>query len=178
MKKNTKIFWFCIVGLLFILVFGGVSHFFYEWSGKNAIVGFFFPANESVWEHLKLALVPTLIYFGIGTIFMRDIDIKNYIVSLFVVLIIPMILIPIIFYSYTFFVSHSLLWVDILTYAISVIVAVIFGGVVMSAKRISTILFVISIIGTVCIILCYMTLTYFAPHCFLFLDPITNGYGI
>lgn len=33
----------------------------YESSGKLPIAGFFFPVNESIWEHLKLAFYPILI---------------------------------------------------------------------------------------------------------------------
>ena len=57
--------------------FWGFITLFYDWSGKNEIVGILFPANESTWEHLKLALVPTFIYFGIGSIFIKN---KNYII--------------------------------------------------------------------------------------------------
>ena len=63
MTEKKKILIFCLIGFLFVSIFGALSHFFYEWSGKNKIVGFLFPANESTWEHLKLAIFPTLLFF-------------------------------------------------------------------------------------------------------------------
>lgn len=37
---------------------GAVSHFFYQWSGGNRLLGLLFPRNESVWEHGKLGFWP------------------------------------------------------------------------------------------------------------------------
>lgn len=54
-KKNA-------IAFLVISILGTLSHFVYAFSGENAIVGLFFPVNESVWEHLKMLLFPTLIY--------------------------------------------------------------------------------------------------------------------
>ena len=39
---------------------GTLMHYVYEWSGKNLFVGLFAPVNESVWEHLKLLVIPLL----------------------------------------------------------------------------------------------------------------------
>lgn len=55
LKKN-------ILAFFFIGILGTLGHFLYEWTGENAIVGMFFPTNESVWEHLKLIFFPTVIY--------------------------------------------------------------------------------------------------------------------
>jgi hypothetical protein len=38
-------------------------HFVYAWSGCLAAVGFFGAVNESVWEHLKLLLWPSLAWW-------------------------------------------------------------------------------------------------------------------
>lgn len=44
----------CIVSILL----GVFLHFAYNLTGQNTIVGIFAPVNESVWEHLKLILIP------------------------------------------------------------------------------------------------------------------------
>lgn len=41
---------------------GTLWHFVYEWSGKNFLVGLIAPVNESVFEHLKLLLVPFFLF--------------------------------------------------------------------------------------------------------------------
>ena len=48
--KKSEIF-----GAIFVMVFGTLMHFFYDWSGKNPVVALFAPYNESTWEHLKLS---------------------------------------------------------------------------------------------------------------------------
>ena len=54
----------CIVSILL----GVFLHFAYDLSGQNTIVGIFAPVNESVWEHLKLILIPFTL-FSIGFYF-------------------------------------------------------------------------------------------------------------
>lgn len=50
-----------IVEFIFISVLGVLSHFAYEWSGNNRIVGMFCATNESTFEHLKLIFFPMLL---------------------------------------------------------------------------------------------------------------------
>ncbi len=50
-----------IFNIIFIIILGSLSHFIYEWSGYNKIIGIFVAVNESVWEHIKLAIFPALI---------------------------------------------------------------------------------------------------------------------
>ena len=52
---------YIIKGTIFVLITGVISHFVYEWSGNNRLVGLFFPTNESVWEHMKLCFYPYLL---------------------------------------------------------------------------------------------------------------------
>lgn len=51
-----------IIGTIFVLITGTLAHFVYGWSGQNRIIGFFFPVNESTWEHMKLCFFPMLVY--------------------------------------------------------------------------------------------------------------------
>jgi hypothetical protein len=54
--------WFELVGMVFIILLGSMLHFTFEWSGNQPIVGVFSAVNESVWEHLKIAFWPALLY--------------------------------------------------------------------------------------------------------------------
>ena len=62
MKKLKKYVW---IGILFCLILGSLSHFFYSWTLSNPIVGIFCPVSESAWEHMKLVFFPVLLYSGI-----------------------------------------------------------------------------------------------------------------
>ena len=173
MNKNEKIF--CILGMIFVLVIGTFSHFFYEWSNYNTFLGILFPVNESTWEHLKLTIFPTLIWFFIGITY---VDNKNYIVAFFITLVLPMIIIPVLFYSYNLLTVQSILIIDISIFILSVVIAWICCYFVFMCKNPKKIYNVISFIGVFLIILFYFLFTIFLPKIFLFEDPITNHYGI
>ncbi len=172
LKKNII---FSCVGLGFVLVFGALSHFFYEWSGYNEIVGFLFPANESTWEHLKLSIFPTFIFFIFGSFFMKS---PNYIFAMFITLLTPIILIPLVFYGYTAISGSSILVVDIITFLISVSIAWLFCFLILQQKKLNKWFNIIGIIGILIILVCYLTFTINPPQIFLFKDPITGGYGL
>jgi hypothetical protein len=98
MYKNFKKY--IISGIIFTIVFGSLLHFFYDWSGKNAIVGLFSPINESVFEHLKLLYFPMLLWIVPGY-FIYGKKNRNYFLSSFIGLVCGLILTPVLFYLYT-----------------------------------------------------------------------------
>ena len=174
-KELNKIKIFCIVGFAFVCVFGSLSHFFYAWSGYDKVVGILFPANESTWEHLKLAIFPTFLYFLFGMFFIKN---KNFILSFFVILLIPMLLIPSIFYSYTAITGQAIIWVDILSYFVSVFVAFVLGYLILKSNFFDKKYTIIAIIGILVILICYLTFTISPLQNFLFKDFTDNSYGL
>lgn len=48
------------LAFIVISVVGTLFHFLYDWSNHNKIVGLFAAVNESTWEHIKIALTPTM----------------------------------------------------------------------------------------------------------------------
>ena len=120
MYKNFKKY--IISGIIFTIVFGSLLHFFYDWSGKNAIVGLFSPINESVFEHLKLLYFPMLLWIVLGY-FIYGKKNRNYFLSSFIGLVCGLILTPVLFYLYTSYTKTSILPVDIGIFVISVVVS-------------------------------------------------------
>ena len=51
-----------IVGCILSILLGIFFHFIYDLSGNSFLIGLFFPINESIWEHLKLVLVPITMF--------------------------------------------------------------------------------------------------------------------
>ena len=174
-KEKKKIFWFCLAGFLFVGAFGAVSHFFYEWSGKEPLVGVFFAANESVWEHLKPAIFPTLVFFLIGSVLL---DAPNVLPAFFATLILPMLLIPAIFYGYTAFTGAPIVAVDIATYFVSVAAAFALCFFVLTRPPLPKWVSALAVPGIAAVSVCYLAFTLFPPHAHLFLDPVTGGYGL
>ena len=164
-KKASAIFF--AVGALFTLILGTVGHFFYEWSGENKIAGIFFPVNESVWEHMKLTLLPTGIYLGAAAIKLRG---GNYALSSFLALFIGAALIPLLFYSYTGIIGRSILAVDIAIFFFSVLAGFAVAFLAYnSAPR--PILNELAVIGIIAIAVCFFTFTSFPPDFILFEEP-------
>ena len=113
---------FLIIGTVFTIITGTLLHFVYEWSGESLFVGIFSPINESVWEHLKLLFFPMSVWILIGY-FIFGKKFKTYIPSEVIGILSGMILIPMWFYTYTVFTGKPILFLDILSFIISVCVA-------------------------------------------------------
>lgn len=118
----NKLKHYTIIGIIFVLITGTLSHFIYEWSGNNFILGFIFPVSESTWEHMKLCFFPMLAY----SLFMNKQLKQDYpcitSASFFGVLL-SAALIPVIFYTYSGILGQNFLTLDIATFAISVLLA-------------------------------------------------------
>jgi hypothetical protein len=172
--KNNLVKWL-IFDILFIITLGTLGHFVYDWSGENSIVGLFFSVNESSWEHIKLAILPSLILFAIQyPVFHRN---NNFYMSTFLSILLMIILIPALFYGYTAVIEDNLVF-DIIDFVLSVVIGQIIFYKVMKSEQISKNYKILSIIGMVVIVICYLTFTYFPPRNLLFKDPITGDYGI
>ena len=109
-------------GLIFVLITGTLSHFVYEWSGSNHLLGLFFPVRESTWEHMKLVFFPMLLY----SLFMNH-KLKDRYPCIRCTLMSGIItgtfLIPVIFYTYSGILGRNYMFLDIATFAVSVIAA-------------------------------------------------------
>ena len=89
-----------IISVIVISIVGTLSHFTYELSNHNKIVGLFAAVNESVWEHIKIALTPTLLWSLVDA-YMYGSD-PNYFFAKFVSLFSIIILMPTLFYGYKY----------------------------------------------------------------------------
>lgn len=167
MEKSAKIFTFA--GVIFTLVLGTLGHFFYEWSGNNYVVGLFFATNESVWEHIKLALFPTFLIFLLYGLFARAHH--NYFAAFFMAMLTVILFIPAAFYGYTALTEKSVIYIDIAIFVIAIILAYLVSYSLLSRRSIPWLNFV-SVIGIVVIIICFMTFTYNPPDWQIFVPPV------
>ncbi len=120
MKLKNFIWAFIIIGAA-----GSLGHFVYKWSGNNTILGYFFPINESTWEHLKLLFFPTLIFSTVEYFIIKD-KVKGYVPSVSVSLMVGLITIVTIFYTYSGVLGFKIEWFNIAIYyiALSVMLAI------------------------------------------------------
>lgn len=165
-----------IIGTIFIIVLGSLSHFFYDWFNHNKIVGYFTAVNESTWEHLKLVIAPTFIWLIIEYHFYYDNP--NLFFARFISLMVMLIIIPLIFYSYTYFTKKSILFIDISSFIISIVIGQMVFNKLINLNISNMVLNHIGIIGLIAIFLVYITNTYVPGMNFLNKDPITKKYGL
>lgn len=172
-KKYT--YW--SIPILFIV--GTLFHFLYDFTGRLAIIGAISPANESVWEHCKMVVLPIILwwslYYGIyGK--KNDIDKDRWFTAAFVSLVCSIITIPLIFYLYTSAFGIESLIVDILILLVAITLGQLLGfHVFLYGKGFNAkIAFLLMIV----ILIIFIIFTFKTPHLPIFMDGNTRSYGI
>jgi hypothetical protein len=159
-----------------VTVAGVLWHFVYGWSGDNRAVAAIAPVNESVWEHLKLVLIPVVALAAVEALWVADrrrlwwaklvevVAASGFIVEFF--------------YTYTGALGvHSVVAVDILSY-----VAAIAGGqwlsyrILISPTARSAPL-AVSAAALALLVVAFGVLTFVPPHVPLFREVGTGTYG-
>lgn len=163
------------ISLIFISILGTISHFIYEWSNHNKIIGIFFAVNESTWEHIKILLTPTFIWNIIEIPFLYTYS--NFIFASFIRLLVVIILMPLLFYGYKIITKKSYLFIDILIFYIDVIVSNIIFNKLLYINPVPGIINYISFIIIILIFISYLLLTLIPIKNFIFRDPINKKYG-
>lgn len=165
-----------IAGIIFVIVFGTLLHFVYQWSGNNQIVGLFAPVNESTWEHLKLLLLP-MVLFSIVEYFAIGKDYPNFIPAKALGILLGMIAIVVIFYTYTGISGNHYLWADIATFIMGVAIAYAYSWKIINKQPIGTSAQIIGVLIILLLFLSFAVFSLYPPHTPIFLDPITKSYG-
>jgi hypothetical protein len=165
-----------LAGIVFIVFLGSFLHFTFELSGNNPVVALFSAVNESVWEHLKLAFWPAVMYIIIELVYIRSPPSSFFPAKAISILSMPT-LIVIMYYLSKLFVEESLV-IDIFIFVLAVVI-----GQALSIKLMSTEAFprtlTLSAWALVFVLaFAFMYFTFYPPHVSPFQDPASSGYGI
>lgn len=164
---------YTIAGILFVLITGTLSHFFYQWTGNNFIAGLFTPVNESTWEHMKLIFFPMLLY---SPVMIRKFK-EHYpcmISSISFGILSGTLFIPIIFYTYTGVLGYNIFILDLITFALSDIIAFYIVYKFSLSCKIQD--YTLLLWSTVFIfIICFILFTYYPPNIGLFAEPAISA---
>jgi hypothetical protein len=177
MLQSNKVLIYEIVGTLFIVFLGSALHFTYELSGKLVFIGAFSAVNESVWEHLKLAFWPSLIWLLIEYLPLKK-QTNNFLTAKTIGTYLMVVIIPIIFYSYTSITGKSIFAIDITSFIIAVIVGQIGSYQLLKKNQLPRITDKVAIVILVVLGIAFIVFTFYPPHLPIFQDPISRGYGI
>lgn len=172
MNKLKK---FEILSCLGTIIFGSLLHFVFAWSDNFKPLALIAAVNESSWEHLKLAFWPALI-FAVIAYFTFGKKYPNFCLAQMKKLFLMPILIVLLFYGWVAIFPDNFIY-DISIFVLAVIVGHIVAYYFEKSEK-NWNLKIVSQILIVLLLLAFSFLTYFPPHNFLFLDPVSGGYGI
>lgn len=164
---------YAIIGVLFVLIVGSLSHFLYEWSGSNPVVGLFTPVNESIWEHMKLLFFPMLLYSAAGVIRFRT-DKPCIAYSFCFGNLIGTFLIPVLYYTYSSVLKRDLFVLDLLTFVISTAAAFYAAYKLTLSCKLRPYAGLSYVLAAV-LFFCFMLFTYHPPMLKLFDDPSVHA---
>lgn len=175
---KQKLLIFQIIAIIAIIIIGTILHFLYKFSNENWLIGSFSAINESVWEHLKLAVFP-IIFVGIIEYFFIKGQANNFIEAKTIAIIFSIIFIPTVFYVYTSILHTDVLVLDIAIFILSIILSEFIALEIMKMDSFSTFnTQIISTIIIVGIVFIFILFTYKPPKLEIFKDPINDTYGI
>ena len=160
--------------MVFIIILGTLLHFTFEWSAFQPIVGVFSAVNESVWEHLKIAFWPSLLYAILVYRYLNK-KTNNFFFAKTIGIYAIMIIIPVIFYAYTIFIEHNLT-IDVLSFIFAIILGQLVSFKLLTFKKLPKNL--ISLVALIILAIAFIVFTFYPPQIQLFQDPNTGEYGI
>ena len=166
---------FMVLSIIIISLVGTLAHFLYDISNHNKIVGLFAAVNESTWEHIKIALTPTLLWSLVDG-FIYGVNL-NYFVAKFVSLLVIIILMPTLYYGHKAIIKKEIFIFDIISFYIVIIVSQCLFYLLINNGEMSYVIRYLSCVGTFILFGGYMIHTLMPAKSFIFKDPITKKYG-
>jgi hypothetical protein len=164
-----------LVGTPAVFLLGFLLHFAYDWSGGSRAVAAVAPVNESVWEHLKLVVIPVTV---LGVVEMAwGVDRRRLWWAKLVEIAVACVFIVAFFYTYTgAFGVHSIIAVDIASFLVAVALGQWTSYRLVSARGRVPPLW-LSVTGAMLVLAGFAVLTFAPPHVPLFQETSSGAYG-
>lgn len=166
-----------IIAVFGIFIISFLAHFAYD-IFPNIIFSFFFPVNESIWEHMKILVTSTLLYGIIDYILLKknNIEYNNFHFQLYftAILTVPVYLV---IYIPLYKLLGENLFISILLMLLVYILEEYISYQILKEKELK-ILNVIAVPIIILIYLGFIYLTYSPPHNYIFYDTANEKYGI
>ena len=163
-----------LTGLFVTLIFGNLLHFVFDWSGENRIVAAFAAVNESTWEHMKLLVIPWVVWSLVEAIALRG-SRRPVLPGRALGLLTGVLFIPTVYYTYTGALGVSSMLVDVLLFQTAVLLGAWVSWRIMAKGKASGLLW--SLLGLLLLLgiwALFVWWTYDPPLLPIFTDP-TNG---
>lgn len=160
---------YLLAGLIFSAVLGTLSHFFYEWTGKNPVIALFSPVNESTWEHMKLVFFPILLWSLFLPAKIRE-DLPSQRCALLAGGLAGTWLVPLLYYTYSGILGRNIAFIDISIFYISVLAAFVIAWKLKDSEWVSRVCPFIRLFTAV-MLLAFFLFTSVPPNIALFAEP-------
>ena len=167
-----------LAGLFVTLILGNLLHFVFDWSGENSIVAAFAAVNESTWEHMKLLMIPWVVWSLVEAVVLRD-SRRPMLLARAMGLLAGVLLIPTVYYTYTGALGVSSMIVDVLLFQTAVLLGAWVSWRIMAGGKGTGLLW--SVLGLLILLgvwALFLLFTFRAPDLPLFIDPLTGLRGI
>jgi hypothetical protein len=170
-----------LLGIPALILIGFPMHYLYEWSGKLTIAGIFLPVNESIWEHLKLALWPMILWWFLWYIINEKkyaVSREKWIPSATAAVVTYLLVLLAFHYTYKGVFGFESLALDIFSFILGIILGQLLGLhiYIHSDFRISVTYIASAVL--ILVIAAFTLFTFAPPHIPLFKDMPTGTYGI
>ncbi len=172
---KTKIKNYQIFSVIFTCILGTFLHFTYQFFCENMFIASFSAINESVWEHLKLLFFPMFLTTIIGYFYIGK-NTHNFLCSKTLAILFSILFIIIFFYTYTGILKRSIVFIDISSFFVAVILGEYLAYKLITNNFICNNTIAIFILIT--LLISFILFTYFTPNIEIFRDPVSNQYGI
>jgi len=166
-----------LIGIGVIFGLGAVMHFAFEWSGELKPIAVFAAVNESVWEHLKLAYWPTLLYAAVEYRNVRIFS-NNFIIAKSTGIYVVPAAITALFYGYTAITGSDNLIADISIFAAAVALGQLVSYKILSRQRLTRPLYLTGLVALISLGVIYAVFTFYPPQLPIFRDANSGLYGI
>lgn len=166
-----------LVGIPIIFCCGSALHFAFEWCGRLPIVAPFAAVNESVWEHLKLAFWPAVLYAVVEYAAFGK-DVAGFGVAKSVGILAMPLCVVLLFYGYKALLGHHVLWLDILIFLVAVSVGQASSCLLLAAERRHAGLEWVGLAALFLLGLCFAAFSFRPPRLPIFQDSVTGKYGL
>ena len=167
-----------LIGLFVTLIFGNLLHFVYDWSGKNRIVAAFAATNESTWEHMKLLVIPWVVWSLVEAIALRE-NRQPVLLARALGMLVGVVFIPAVYYTYTGATGASSMIVDVLLFQAAVLLgAWVSWRILAKGSCIGPVWSAVGLLLLLGVWALAVWWTYDPPQLPLFTDPITGQTGL
>lgn len=174
MKKSIGLWQ--LMGFAVTSFCGTLLHFLYNWLNQSVWIAPLSAVNESTWEHMKLLFWPMFFYAVVQSFFFRErtdfwcIKCKGILLGL--------VLIPVIFYTYNGAIGKSPDWVNIAIFFIAAAIAYLYEMRLFKQESFRCFSQKICFALLCLIAVLFIVFTFITPKIGVFMDPITQTYGI